>query len=255
MKAAQLFDLTGRIALVTGASRGIGEAIARTLADNGAEVIVSSRKLASCETIAASIRAAGGKARAHACHIGEVDSIATLFEWVGREVGRLDVLVNNAATNPTFGSVLDTDPAAFAKTSDVNFRGYWFMCQHAAPLMAASGGGSIVNIASVTAERPMDGIGVYGATKAAVVNLTQAFARECAAMGVRVNAVLPGLVNTKMAAVLQTDPDVRAEALRTIPLRRIAEPADIVGAVLYFASSASSYATGSMLRVDGGINA
>jgi NAD(P)-dependent dehydrogenase (short-subunit alcohol dehydrogenase family) len=255
MKAAELFDLSGRVAIVTGASRGIGEAIARTLADNGAEVIVTSRKLESCEAVAASIRAGGGKARAHACHIGEMDSIKALFEWLGREVGRLDILVNNAATNPSFGSVLDTDPAAFAKTADVNFRGYWFMCQYGARLMAAGGGGSIVNIASVTAERPMDGIGAYGATKAAVVNLTQCFARECASIGVRVNAVLPGLVNTKMAAVLQTEPEVRAEALKTIPLRRIAEPGEIVGAVLYFASGASSYATGSTLRVDGGINA
>ena len=255
MKAAELFDLSGRVAVVTGASRGIGEAIARTLADNGARVIVSSRKLDGCEAVATSIRAAGGDARAHACHIGDLDQIGSLFGWLARDAGRLDVLVNNAATNPLHGSVLDADPAAFAKTVDVNFRGYWFMCQRAARLMAASGGGSIVNIASVTAERPMDGIGVYGATKAAVVNLTQAFARECAPLGVRVNAVLPGLVNTKMAAVLQTDAEVRARALSAIPLGRIAEPDDIVGAVLYFASRASSYTTGASLRVDGGINA
>jgi NAD(P)-dependent dehydrogenase (short-subunit alcohol dehydrogenase family) len=255
MKAAQLFDLTGRIAVVTGASRGIGASIARALGANGAEVIVTSRRQDSCEAVAAAIRAAGGRARAQACHIGELASIEAFFDWLGREVGRLDVLVNNAATNPQYGSVLDVTPAAFAKTSDVNFRGYWFMCQHGARLMAAGGGGSIVNIASIAAERPIDGIGVYGATKAAVVNLTQAFARECAAAKVRVNAVLPGIVNTKMAAVLQTEPEARAAALAEIPLGRIAEPEELVGAVLYFASDASSYATGATLRVDGGTNA
>ena len=255
MKAQDLFDLSGRVALVTGASRGIGAAIARTLAANGAEVILTSRRVESCEAVAASIRADGGRARARACHIGELDSITALYDWLRDDVGRLDVLVNNAATNPLFGSVLDTEPLAFAKTTDVNFRGYWFMCQYAARMMAAAGKGSIVNIASVTAERPMDGIGVYGATKAAVVNLTQAFARECGPMQVRVNAILPGLVNTKMAAVLQTDVEVRDKALQTIPLGRIADPEDIAGAVLYFASDASRYATGATLRVDGGINA
>jgi NAD(P)-dependent dehydrogenase (short-subunit alcohol dehydrogenase family) len=129
------------------------------------------------------------------------------------------------------------------------------MSQRAARLMASLGGGSIINIASVTAERPMAGIGLYGATKAAVVNLTQAFARECAPQNIRVNAILPGLVNTKFAAALQSNPAVRARALATIPLGRIAEPEEMVGAALYFASDASRYATGSVLRVDGGMNA
>jgi len=164
------------------------------------------------------------------------------------------VLVNNAGTNPSFGSVLALDAAAFAKTTEVNFRGTWFMSQHAARMMARTGSGSIINIASVTAERPMDGLGLYGATKAGIVGMTQAFARECAVSGVRVNAILPGLVNTKLAAALQSDAEVRARAIARIPLGRIAEPEDIVGAALYFASDASRYTTGALLRVDGGLN-
>jgi NAD(P)-dependent dehydrogenase (short-subunit alcohol dehydrogenase family) len=251
MKAQQMFDLSGRVALVTGASRGIGEAIARTLAANGAEVVVASRKLEGCEAVAAAIRADGGRAVAHACHIGEMEQIEATWAWLDAQYGRIDVLVNNAATNPLHGSVLDAEAAAFQKTSDVNFRGYWFMTQRAAQRMRTRGGGSIVSIASVAGEQPIRGIGVYSATKAAVINLTRAFAKECAPYGVRVNAVLPGLVNTKMAAVLQNDA-VRNEVLRTIPLGRIAEPQDIAGAVLYFASDASAYATGATLRVDGG---
>ena len=254
MKAQELFDLGGRIALVTGASRGIGAAIARTLADNGAEVVLVSRRLEACEAVAADIRAAGGKAHARACHVGELGEIDALFAWVSEHFRRLDVLVNNAATNPLYGSVLDVEPAGFQKTSDVNFRGYWFMSQRAATLMRAGGGGSIVNIASVAGERPMAGIGAYSATKAAVISMTRAFARECAPYGVRVNAILPGLVNTKMAAALQTGA-LREQALRAIPLRRIAEPEDIAGAALYFAAPASGYTTGATLRVDGGMNA
>ena len=254
MKTQQLFDLSGRIALVTGASRGIGAAIARTLADNGAEVVVASRKLEACEVVATEIRAAGGKAHARACHVGELAEIDALFEWLAQRFGRLDVLVNNAATNPLYGSVLAVEPAGFQKTSDVNFRGYWFTSQRAATLMRAGGGGSIVNIASIAGERPMAGIGAYSATKAAVISMTRSFARECAAYSVRVNAILPGLVNTRMAAVLQAGP-MREQSLRAIPLGRIAEPEDIAGAALYFASPASAYATGATLRVDGGMGA
>ena len=254
MKAADLFDLTGRVALVTGASRGIGEAIARCLAANGAEVIVVSRKLDACEHVAASIRADGGRARAYACHQGDLAAVDALFAWLGADVGGLDILVNNAATNPLYGSVLQMDAPAFAKTVDVNLRGTWFMCTHAARMMTRSGGGSIINVASVAAERPMAGLGLYGATKAAVVNLTQAFAKELAPSRIRVNALLPGLVNTQFAAALQTDADVRERALAAIPLGYIADPADMVGAALYLASDASRYTTGATLRVDGGLN-
>ena len=253
MQASQLFDLTGRIAIVTGASRGIGEAIARTLAANGAHVVVSSRRLEGCETVAASIREQGGLATALACNISDLSAIDALFQTVDERFGGLDILINNAGTNTLFGHVTDTDPAAFQKVVDVNFRGYWFMCQAGVAAMRSRGGGAIVNIASVTAERPMDKIGVYGATKAAVVNLTQAFARECADLNIRVNVILPGLVNTRFAAVLQTEGPVREAALAQIPLRRIGEPMDMAGAALFLASDASSYMTGASLRIDGGM--
>jgi NAD(P)-dependent dehydrogenase (short-subunit alcohol dehydrogenase family) len=251
MDAGKLFDLTGRIAVITGASRGIGAAVAQTLAASGAEVVLSSRKREACESIAEAIRAAGGRAHAYACHIGELAQIEALFQWLTSTFGGLDVLVNNAGTNPQYGAATATEPGAFQKTVDVNFRGTWFMTSHAARLMAERGGGSIVNIASVAGEHAHPDLGVYSATKAAIINLTRAFARECGPKGVRVNAVLPGLVNTKFAAVLQT-PEIRDKVVRSIPLRRIAEPEDIAGAVLYFASDASAYATGAALRVDGG---
>ncbi|MEI6459297.1 MAG: glucose 1-dehydrogenase [Pseudomonadota bacterium] len=253
MKASQLFDLNGKVAIVTGASRGIGEAIAQVLSDNGAHVVVASRRLERCEEVAADLRAAGGQATALACHVGEMAAIEAFWAAIDARFERVDILVNNAGSNPIFGPVTETDPAAFQKTVDVNFRGYWFMCQYAVARMRRHGGGSIVNMASVTAERPMENIGVYGATKAAVVNLTQAYARECAQYGVRVNAILPGLINTKFAAALQTEGPVRTAALAQIPLRRIGDPIDIAGAALFLASGASSYMTGATLRIDGGL--
>ncbi len=255
MKADDLFDLTGRVALVTGASRGIGAAIAMTLARYGARVLLSSRRASGCDGVAEAIRAAGGEAHVQACHAGDLAQIEALHAWVGERFGRLDVLVNNAGTNPMYGSVLEADPAGFAKTVDVNFRGYWFMCQHAARRMQGQGGGSIINIASVAALHPMDGIGVYGATKAAAVNLTQAFARECGPAQVRVNAILPGLINTRFAAALQSEPAQRSRVIEATPLRRIGEPEDIAGAALYFASDASRHTTGATLRIDGGMYA
>lgn len=246
------FDLTGRIALVTGASRGIGEAIARSLAGAGAHVIVSSRKLEGCEAVAASIREAGGKASALACHIGELDDIARTFETIEREHGRLDILVNNAATNPHFGPITSIDPGAFQKTVDVNIRGYFFTSQAAAKLMARGGGGSIVNVASINGVIPGPLQGVYSITKAAVISMTKAFARECAEQGVRVNALLPGLTDTKFAAALTRNPAVLGKLLPHVPMNRVAQPGEMAGAVLYLVSPAASYTTGVALNVDGG---
>lgn len=246
------FDLTGRIALVTGASRGIGEAIARILAAQGAHVIVSSRKLDGCETVAASIRADGGSAEALACHIGEMEQIERVFRELETRHGRLDILVNNAATNPYFGHITDTDLGAFQKTLDVNIRGYFFMSAAGAKLMAKNGGGSIVNVASVNGVTPGALQGIYSITKAAVISMTKAFARECAPQKVRVNALLPGATDTKFASALFHDPVKLEQALGRIPMHRIAEPSEMAGAVLYLASDAASYTTGVALNVDGG---
>ena len=252
MNISNPFDLSGKIALVTGASRGIGEGIARLLAAQGAHVIVSSRKLDACEGVAASIREAGGKAEAYACHIGEMAQIDKLFADLEAKHGRLDILVNNAATNPHFGHITETDLGAFQKTVDVNIRGYFFMSAAGAKLMAKNGGGSIVNVASVNGVTPGAQQGIYSITKAAVISMTKAFARECAPQKVRVNALLPGATDTKFASALFHNPVILEQALARIPMKRVAEPGEMAGAVLYLASDAASYTTGAALNVDGG---
>lgn len=246
------FDLDGKIALVTGASRGIGAAAAGILAAHGAHVILSSRKEGACEEVAEAIRAKGGKASALACHIGEMDDITAAFESIEKTHGRLDILVNNAATNPYFGPIVDTDPGAFQKTVDVNIRGYFFMCALGAKLMAKNGGGSIINVASVNGAIPAAMQGIYSITKAAVLSMTRAFAKECAPQGVRVNAILPGATDTKFAAALVQNPAILKMALQHIPMNRVAQPEEIVGAILYLASPAASYTTGAEINVDGG---
>lgn len=252
MSTTDLFDLTGKIAIVTGASRGIGAEIAKLLAAHGAHTIVSSRKQADCQTVVDEIVAAGGSAEALTCHIGEMEQISALFVEVENTHGRLDVLINNAATNPYFGPITETEPAIFQKTVDVNIRGYFYMCSHGAKLMAKNGGGSIVNVASVNGVVPGFQQGIYSITKAAVISMTKAFAVECAEQGVRCNALLPGLTDTKFASVLVNTPAILKQALAHVPMRRVANPSERAGAALYLASAASSYTTGAALNVDGG---
>jgi NAD(P)-dependent dehydrogenase (short-subunit alcohol dehydrogenase family) len=246
------FDLTGRVAVVTGASRGIGEAIARAFAERGAQVVVSSRKQEGCEAVAAAINAAGGKASAVACHIGDMEALGKLFATVQEKFGRVDVLVNNAATNPYYGHILDTDLGAFQKTVDVNVRGYFYASVLAARIMRTHGGGSIINVASVNAVRPAPLQGIYSITKGAVLNMTKAFARECGPDGIRCNAILPGLVRTKLASALFEDKDAYDYFVGNSPLRRAGEPPDIAGAAVFLASDAAAYVTGEFLVVDGG---
>ena len=252
MSKTQLFDLEGKVALVSGASRGIGEAIAKLLAQQGAHVIVSSRKLEGCQPVADAIIAEGGKASAIACHIGEMEHITRTFARIREEFGRLDILVNNAATNPQFCHVLDTDLSAFQKTVDVNIRGYFFMSVEAGKLMRTHGGGSMINVASINGVSPGEYQGVYSMTKAAVINMTKVFAKECAAFGIRCNALLPGLTDTKFASALVSNDAILQTALQHIPLKRVAVPSEMAGAVLYLASDASTYTTGVALNVDGG---
>lgn len=216
MSKTQLFDLDGKIAFVSGASRGIGEAIAKLLAQQGAHVIVSSRKLDGCQHVADAIIAAGGKATAVACHIGEMEQITQVFAGIREQFGRLDILVNNAATNPQFCNVLDTDLSAFQKTVDVNIRGYFFMSVEAGKLMREHGGGSIINVASINGISPGIFQGIYSVTKAAVINMTKVFAKECAQFGIRCNALLPGLTDTKFASTLVKNDAILKTALQQI---------------------------------------
>jgi NAD(P)-dependent dehydrogenase (short-subunit alcohol dehydrogenase family) len=252
MSTPPSFDLNGKIAIVTGASRGIGAEIARLLSLHGAHAVVSSRRQADCQIVVDEIVAAGGSAEAFACHIGELEQIEALFAHVEKTHGRLDILVNNAATNPFFGHILDTDPGIFQKTVDVNIRGYFYMSTHGARLMAKTGGGSIVNVASVNGVVPGFQQGIYSITKAAVISMTKAFAVECAESGVRCNALLPGLTDTKFASVLVNTPAILKQALAHVPMRRVAQPSEMAGAVLYLASEMASYTTGAILNVDGG---
>ena len=246
------FNLDGRVAVVTGASRGIGEAIARGLAEQGATVVVSSRKQDGLDKVAASIIGAGGKAAAIACHAGTPEQIKALFEQVEEQFGRLDILVNNAATNPFFGPAIEIEERAFDKTVEVNLKGYFVMIQNAVPLMRKTGGGSIVNIASVAGLRPGPGEMTYAITKSGVISMTKGFSRELGQYGIRVNAIAPGVVETYFASVLvDTEEKRNAIAART-PIGRHGQPNEIAGAAVYFASDASSYTSGATLVIDGG---
>lgn len=244
-------DMTGKVAVVNGASRGIGEAIARGLAACGAQLVLTSRRQESVQDVADAISADGGKAIARACHAGHMDEIDQLFEVVRSEIGRLDILINNAATNPYFGPATELTPEAFDKTVDVNLKGPYFMSSRAVPLMAESGGGSIVNVASIAALMSLPGQAVYAMTKAGLVSVTKSFAKEYGSQGIRVNAILPGVVETKLAAAMVEDPSVQ-KWLSRLPAGRAGQPEDMVAGVLYLASDQAAYTTGTTLVMDGG---
>ena len=249
---ANLFDLAGRVAVVSGGSRGIGAATAGLLAAHGAHVVVASRRIEGVEAVAAAIREDGGSAEAAVCHAGDTDAIDTLVQNVTDNHGRLDILVNNAAANPYFGPIIDTDLGATDKTIEVNLRGYFYFSQRAAAFMREHGGGSIVNIASINGVRPGPWQGIYSITKGAIVNMTRAFAKECAQQNIRVNAVLPGLTDTKFASAITKNESVLNQVLPLIPMARVAQPDEIAPAVLFLVSDAASYITGVSLPVDGG---
>ncbi|TWX68081.1 SDR family oxidoreductase [Colwellia demingiae] len=252
MNASELFNLTGKVALVTGASRGIGESIAKLLAQNGAHVIISSRKLDDCQKVVDTIIEQGGSAQAIACHIGDLTQIKSIFSDIAQQHGKLDILVNNAAANPYYGHILDTDLDAFQKTVDVNIRGYFFMSTIGGKLMKKQGGGAIVNVASVNGVIPGEQQGIYSITKAAVISMTKAFAKECAPFNIRVNALLPGATDTKFASALVKNPQILSHVMAHVPMNRVAEPDEMAGTVLYLVSNASSYTTGTCINVDGG---
>jgi NAD(P)-dependent dehydrogenase (short-subunit alcohol dehydrogenase family) len=198
------------------------------------------------------IKAAGGSAEAIACHMGKTDQIEALLRQIEANHSKLDILVNNAATNPFFGNMVDVDETAWDKTVAVNLKGPFFMIKHAAKLMVKGGKGSIVNIASITAVSPALYQGVYSITKAGLVSMTKAYAKELAGFNIRVNALLPGLTKTKFAGALFDNKEIYNFALQGIPMNRHAEPEEMAGAVLYLASDASSFTTGSCIVCDGG---
>lgn len=245
------FKLTGKVAVVTGASRGIGAAIAESFAGAGARVVLASRKLEGVEAVAERIRSAGGEALAVACHTGRAAEVEALAARAEEAFGGVDVLVNNAATSPHFGPLLTAGEAQWDKTFEVNVKGYVHAIRACVPRMQARGSGSVINIASVAGLAPHSGLGVYGVSKAAVLMLTKTLAAELAPE-IRVNAIAPGLIETRFSEALWSTPESRDRALRAIPQRRIGQTADLVGAALYLASDASRYTTGAVLVVDGG---
>ena len=250
------FNLEGKTAIVTGSSRGIGEAIARGLAENGATVVLSSRKQDALDAVAESVNSEGkGKALAIACHTGKPDQIEALFERVRSECGGIDILVNNSATNPYFGAAVDCPEPAFDKTFEVNVKGYFMMTQQAARMMVKKQSGSIINVASIAGVSAGPMQVVYSMTKAAVINMTKGFAKELGPQGVRVNAIAPGLVETKFAAALIENPEILKMVNDFTPMKRHAQPHEMVGAALYLASDASSFTTGSVIVCDGGATA
>ncbi len=252
MPAGSLFDLSGRVALVTGASRGIGSAIADVLAEHGAQVVLSSRKQADLDAEAERINArVPERATAIAAHSGRPEDLERLVEGVMQRFSRIDILVNNAATNPYFGPLLGAELAAWDKTFEVNLRGVFVLTKLVYEASMEAHGGSIVNIASIGGLRPGFGLGVYNVTKAGVIMLTRQLAREVGAK-VRVNAVAPGLIKTRFAEALWGNQEILDRVLAQNPMGRIGVPEEVAAAVLFLASDAASYVNGEVLVVDGG---
>lgn len=252
MDYTKLMDFTGKVVFVSGSSRGIGEAVVRAFAANGADVIVSSRDQGACEIVAESIRAGGGKATAKAAHAGRMEDVKAIFEWIQSEYGRLDVLVNCGGTNPFYGLIGDTPEAAFDKTIDVNLKGPFYLSAEAVKMMKPNGGGAIVNVASINGITPGHLQGIYSMTKCAMINMTKAYAREYGHDGIRVNAICPGLVDTKMTAVFTANDELLKSHTDSFPIPRAGQPEDMVGGVLYLASDAAAFTTGTTLVMDGG---
>lgn len=248
------FGLQGRVAIITGASKGIGRAIAMAFAEAGAQVAISSRKIDAVEQVANEIQNAGGESLALQAHMGYTDQVERLVSQTVERWGRVDIAVNNAATNPHFGPILTADEGQINKILDVNLVGYWRLCRQVVPHMQSQGGGKIINLSSVAGLRPGRFMGVYSLSKAGVLMLTQVLAAELGADNIQVNAIAPGVVKTKFSRALWENEAIASRLEEATPLKGIGLPDDITGAALYFASSASNWVTGTVLVVDGGGN-
>ena len=246
------FDLKEKVAIVTGSSKGIGKSIARGLAENGARVVVSSRKQEAVDAVAGEFREAGLQATGIACHVGDDAQRNALIEAALSAFGRIDILVNNAAINPYYGPLEGSEEGVFDKIMEVNVKAPWVLSNRVLPHMKAQGGGSIINIASVEGIRPGFGLGLYSATKAALIMLTKNQAKEWGRYGVRANVICPGLVKTKFSQGLWADEKLVQRFTKALPLGRIAHPDEMAGVVMLLASDAGSYMTGGVYTADGG---
>ncbi len=253
MNIKNKFSLENKVAIITGASQGIGEAIARGLAEAGATVVVSSRKQAAVDKVATAFRADGLKATAIACNMGAVKEIEAL---VGRTIaahGGVDILVNNAAINPVYGPILKTETAAFDKILDVNVKGPFELARFAYANMKERGGGSIINISSTAGISAWQGIGAYSVSKSALIQLSKVLSKELGPKGIRVHTICPGLIKTKLSEALWSDDKVMNQVLGSTPLQRIGAPEDLAGLAVFLASDASAHMTGGVYVVDGGM--
>ena len=247
-----VFDLTDKVAIITGASKGIGEDIARLYARFGAKVIISSRKQDACDALAADIKAAGGEATGIAAHVGDMEQLAQLVEKTIAVYGGVDILVNNAASNPVFGPSLDADGGAFDKIMQANVKAPFELSKLCYPSMKARGGGSVIMVSSIAGHTPDPGLGLYSVSKAAMNMLTKVLAKEWGPDGIRVNAICPGLIKTKFSQALWQDDKTLAHFTKRLPIARMGTADEISPLALFLASSASSYSTGSLFYADGG---
>jgi dehydrogenase/reductase SDR family member 4 len=246
------FRLDGRVALVTGGSRGIGRAVALALAQAGADVVVAARKAQDLDSVAEEVRSLGRRGLAVPAHLARRADIDRLFESTLEAFGRLDVLVNNAATNPVFGPLADIEEDAWDRIMALNVKGYLLAAQRAARAMAPLGRGVIINMASTAGLRASPGLGAYSVSKAAVIMLTRVLGRELGPLGIRVNGIAPALIETRFSEALWKNPEILDGYLKSTPLGRAGQPEEVGGAVIYLCSDAASYVTGQTLLLDGG---
>ena len=250
-----LFDLSGKVAVVTGSSRGIGRAIAERLAEHGARVVVSSRKPEACKAVAQGIRDRGGEACVIPCHIGRKEELQALVDGTVERWGGIDALVCNAAVNPYFGPAAGIPDDAYDRIMNANVRSNFWLCNMALPGMAARGGGSVIVVSSIAGLRGTPTLAVYGLSKAADMQLVRNIAVEWGRHGVRANCIAPGLVRTDFARALWEHPENLKRRTRDTPLRRIGEPDEIAGAVVFLAGPSGSFMTGQTMVIDGGVTA
>ncbi len=252
MTISNKFRLDNKIAIITGASKGIGKAIAKALGQQGAKIVIASRKQEAVDATAREFFAEGIDAIGIAAHMGDMNQIKNLVEQTIKHFGGIDIVVNNAAVNPSFGPVVDTDNFVFDKIMDVNVKGPLELCKLAYPMMKQRGGGSVINISSIEGITPGQGLGLYSVSKSAFIALTKVMAREWGVDHIRANVICPGLVKTKFSEVLTGNEKILKHVLAKQALPQLAEPEDIAGLALFLASDASLFCTGAVYTADGG---
>tara|TARA_B100000780_G_scaffold110276_1_gene77147 strand:+ start:4137 stop:4913 length:777 start_codon:yes stop_codon:yes gene_type:complete len=247
-----LFELTGKVAIVTGSSKGIGLSIARALAEYGAKVVISSRSQQALDLVANELQAEGLDVHGYACHVGEGDQRKALVKKIIENFGRIDILINNAAINPTYESLEKMTESVYDKMMNVNLKASFDLSNLCFPHLKANGNGAIINTASVEGLKPSFGLGIYSVTKAALIMLTQVQAKEWGKHGIRSNAICPGLIQTKFSTALWQNEALLKQVEKELPAGRIAQPIEMTGLAVYLASDAGSYSTGGIYTADGG---